>query len=266
MKKYLYLFIILVYSSTFYGNLSISKSYILFDGNTRNDSINVVNQADDVRTYKVYFIHYKQNKDGSYTKVDKESDDLKFADAYLDYTPKRFTLKPKSTQLLRLQKKSMATANDGEYMAQLIIEEQPFKIAPQEAVTKTDTVQVEIHALYSVTLPVVLRKGELKVENKIEKVSITEVDNVSAIYVEISRVGNRSTRGRVVVKHNDQVVVSYDNVNIFISSNLRSINMKLGATEVAANAALNKIKGKTVQVEYIDQLDNKVLASKEVVL
>ena len=242
-----------------YASLSLDKTYILLDSTKRNEDIKVFNRANEARTYNVSFIHYRQNSDGSYSRVEKETANLKFVDDLLVYTPRTFTIEKDGTQVIRIQRKSLANVEDGEYMSHMLIQEVDIVNEQDEirALQKAQNKQlsIEIKPLYAFSFPVIVRKGNLDYENSIQNIQKSVIEDKETLIVDITRIGNSSSRGTLEVYYQDQLVSDSSTFNILIGNNLRSMSLNLNTEKIKQLKKGNQ--SIELKVVYTDQATNK---------
>jgi hypothetical protein len=232
MKQFfIFIVFLLVYINTLFANISLDKTYVLFENNTRNADIRVFNRGAETKQYTISFVHYKQDQNGKYTDLDKETSILKFADNLLIYTPRTFTIEPGKTQLIRIQRKSLADIDDGEYFAHMLIKEVPDtkKTEEEEKVSmmklQKGQLGIDIKPLFGMSFPIIVRKGNLEVESKILSAKRLEKDGKYFLSVSISRVGNKSIRGDLMVKYKNEVIGDTKGLNIFLGNEKRVVDV-----------------------------------------
>ena len=243
------------------AKLSVAPQYILFDkGMPRVQTVSVINNSDKEKTYNVKLLHYKQVKDGSYVSVDKEEENNKFADSLLFFGPRRFTLAPRGIQTIKIQRKPKADLETGEYRSHILFQEaEDEKVATTEASTTVKGLSFTITALYGVSIPVVVRNGELYSEVKIQNAKHVKNGENNLINVDIARSGNKSLRGDVLVKYQNKQIGLLKGVNVFLSIDKRNISIPLSLGEFKES----DLEGKTLSIEYV--VDGKALDLAEVV-
>lgn len=237
------------------ASISINTKYLLFDDKTRNNDVSIINASDAEQTYKVSFIYLKQNSNGSY----EANKDPALIDAakYLKVTPKIFKLKPYESQTIRVQKMSMADSKDGEYNLHMLIQEQP-EDKPVNNVEKEESkdLAIKIKALFAVSIPVVVRKGQLTATNTIDSAEFFVEEDTIKLKIKLSRTGNRSSRGDLVLKSNKDILARAEGVNIFLSSNIREFTLSIGSKD--DKDLLEKLQ-KNLVLSYEDSFNPKII-------
>jgi hypothetical protein len=120
------------------------------------------------------------------------------AQAMILYAPRRITLPPNQPQAIRLSARAPQGLADGEYRVHLLFR----AIPPPRAVAPTDGKKVEgvafqLTPIYGVTIPVIVRLGNLAAKAGLANIRKVTDDGKPAIALDISRAGDRSTFGEV---------------------------------------------------------------------
>ena len=96
------------------ANISVFPYSIDFDAasSKRVQSVRIINTSSETQTYRVSFVNFIQDENGAL----KETTDKNgfYADKYLSWSPRQFTLKPNEVQTINIARKSLAQAPDGE--------------------------------------------------------------------------------------------------------------------------------------------------------
>ena len=98
MKRIVWIILIstlgLCYSSQAQGDLLITPSRVVFEGNKQKEEVSLVNMGKDTATYSISFIQYNMKEDGSFVLIDKPDSGQMFAEPYLRIFPRQVTLAP----------------------------------------------------------------------------------------------------------------------------------------------------------------------------
>lgn len=255
MKKQALFTILLTLAFAFqnaYANLSVSSFYVFFDANApkRTDTIRLTNSTNQRKTYRLKLVNFKQNKDGSYTPIEKALPGNPFAAPYIGFSPHETTLEPGQSQTVRLIRKPMAAAADGEYVSHLFMQELPEK-RQNRPQNDAQQITIDIKALYGLTIPVIIDKGNLSSSAKITDIAIK--NNAAKPYIEatVKRSGNRSFWGNLIVTKNGKEIGRVNGFKIFMTTPERQIQIPL--TEKMTSSG---------RITLEDARTNAVIASK----
>lgn len=217
MKKFwMFLAVCLLMNGTVWADLSISPFYVVFDADSpkRTASVRFTNAGLQTRTYRIKLINYRQEEDGRYTPITEALPNNPFAEPYLNYAPHETTLAPGQSQTVRIQRKPMAAAKDGEYVSHLMIQEMPDSSQLSEPVPQKE-LKIDIKALYGMTIPLMIEKGALTNNGAIQSVEINPQKNEARVWV--ARTGTQSFWGTLIVKDGQKEIGRLNEFKIFLS-------------------------------------------------
>ena len=256
-KKLLFvLSLLFISSNVMAGGISVFPQAVDFPANSRKkmQTLNIINNSKTAQTYQVTLYDFEQDDNGRYTSVEQTDNSAK---KYLIYSPKRFTLAPGKSQVIRIAKKMMKDAKDGEYISRLKVAEvnvqKPKKSvenSAEGAQKEDDNLEksVQISTLIAISVPVTIYKGgnlEQRTEILSHQVNNNRLDMV------LKRTGKVSSRLKVnVLDAQGEVIGTNKNVRIY---------MPEGKYNLSINLEGNK---KPAKVELIDAVTNKKLMEK----
>lgn len=276
MKTYSF-FLALVMSPTLvFGNFLIHPQRIILTSQKSSDSIQITNTDTVEKTYKMSFVEYMPQKDGGYRTLENRDGKLvyvshsvhpktkkvketltplsetevpfaKFSSPVVDFSPRKITLKPKETQLIRLMLNKKAPKEETvELRSHFLIEETNASLAAG-TVSSTGGIKLDIQAQYSVTLPVIARFGDLKVEGSFKDIDVVSENNQAFVKVTLSRMGEtRSLRGALVVLKkggffsSDVEMGRLNNIALYPNISERSFKIPLFKGQAPLSAELAK--------------------------
>jgi hypothetical protein len=207
----------ILYSTTFItGNLiisgdasaqgiALSPSRIIFDDRKRKDRVIVSNPGDTPRSYRVHLLKRRMTETGKYedVKEGEEKPDEKFANGLVRFSPRSFTVEPKSSQTVRLRLRKPKDLEDGEYRSHLRVQVLPETSTP--TIRRGGGVGISIRVNYGITIPIIVRKGTLDYTVKVRKLALNRDQKTGRTFLEahLSREGNRSSYGDISVIFRD---------------------------------------------------------------
>lgn len=270
MKKTLWLVLMACLISTkAMADLGIFPQAVDFpeDSRKRSQTLNIINQSKNPQTYRVSMVEYTQDENGKYHKAETVSNS---AQKYLIYSPKQFTLMPGKVQAIRVARKGLGEAKDGEYVSHLLVSEVEMphmKKAEkkkdeskaeankdgatenaQSAENETKEISITIHTLFATSVPVTIYKGD-HLSQATEVLSHSVSGN--KLNLVLQRKGNISSR--LILKVYDakgEEIGRAGPVRIYTPNGKRNltINLKSGT--------------KPTKLELNDALTNKKLTEK----
>lgn len=181
------------------GDLLVAPKRIVLDGR-KGTEIVLNNIGDEPATYRISVEFRKMSSDGDLVEVADPTAAEKSAADMIVYAPRRVTLAPHQPQSIRIAARPPQGLPDGEYRVHLLFRAVP----PPTPVTPSDGepvkgLHLQLIPIYGVTIPVIVRLGNLQVKAAITNVELEKKDGHPAIALDLSRSGTRSTFGDVRV-------------------------------------------------------------------
>jgi P pilus assembly chaperone PapD len=181
------------------GDLLVAPTRIVLDGRKGTEII-LNNIGDEPATYRVSVEFRRMTADGDLVDVAEASAQEKAAADMIVYAPRRVTLAPHEPQSIRIAARPPQGLPDGEYRVHLLFRAIP-PATPVTASSPTEGkgLQLQLIPVYGVTIPVIVRLGNLEAKAGISNVALEKSDGKPAISLDLSRSGTRSTFGELLV-------------------------------------------------------------------
>ncbi len=181
------------------GDLLVAPTRILLDGR-RGTEIVLNNVGDEPATYRISVEFRRMTPDGNLVDVMDPTPQEKAAADMIVYAPRRVTLAPRQPQSIRIAARAPQGLPDGEYRIHLLFRAIPpaTPVAPDNG-EHVKGLHLELIPIYGVTIPVIVRLGNLQATAGISNVRLEKKDGRSQIDLDLSRSGTRSTFGEVRV-------------------------------------------------------------------
>ena len=230
------------------GDLLVAPTRVVLDGR-RGTEVILNNIGDETATYRITVELRRMTPDGKLVDVELANDKEKAAQEMLLYAPRRVTLPPKQPQAIRLSARAPQGLPDGEYRVHMLFRAVPPP-RPQAAPQKVEGVSFALTPIYGVTIPVIVRLGSLQAKAGIANVRKVTEDGKSAVALDLSRAGDRSTFGEVrILKAGvaDPIAIMRG-VAVYTELNQRSVVIPIDPAQ-AANASGQ------VTVQYVEPTD-----------
>lgn len=181
------------------GDLLVAPTRLVLDGRKGAEVI-LNNIGDEPATYRISVEFRRMTPDGGLVDVDQPTAEDKLAEEMILYAPRRVTLAPHQPQSVRVSARAPQGLPDGEYRVHLLFR----AIPPARPVAATPTEPVKglrfaLTPVYGVTIPVIVRFGNLSAKAGIANVHLDTRDGKPAVALDLSRSGDRSTFGEVRV-------------------------------------------------------------------
>lgn len=182
------------------GDLLVAPTRIVLDGR-RGAEVILNNIGAEEATYRISLELRRMGDNGRLEDIllEDASDKEKVALEIIRFAPRRVTLPPNQPQSIRVGLQGTETLPDGEYRAHML-----FRAIPKtpDATAEMDSgngLKINLIPVYGVTIPVIIRKGELKATAAIANASIARDDEGQTLQFDLSRQGDKSVFGEVHV-------------------------------------------------------------------
>lgn len=232
------------------GDLLVAPTRIVLDGR-RGTEVILNNIGDDVATYRISVELRRMTPEGRLVDVAEPSAAEKAAQAMILYAPRRVTLPPNQPQAIRLSARAPQGLADGEYRVHILFRAIP---APRAAVApgaKIEGVAFQLTPIYGVTIPVIVRLGNLEAKAGLANVRKVVEDGKPAIKLDISRSGDRSTFGeiRVLKAGITEPIALVRGIAVYTELGQRSVTVPIDPKHLAAANG-------QVTVQYVEPTDS----------
>ncbi|HWU92345.1 MAG TPA: molecular chaperone [Sphingomicrobium sp.] len=184
------------------GDLLVAPTRIVLDGRKGAEVI-LNNIGEEPATYRVSIEFRRMTEDGGLADVAQPTAQDKIAEDMIVYAPRRVTLVPHQPQSIRIAARAPQGLPDGEYRVHMLFRAIPPANPVVAASASTDDAPKGLHfqliPVYGVTIPVIVRFGNLDATAGIANVKLDSAAGKSAVDLDLSRSGKRSTFGEVRV-------------------------------------------------------------------
>lgn len=248
------------------GDLLITPTRVVFDGDKQKEELNLVNIGNDTAVYSISFIQYKMNEDGSFTLITTPDSLHKFADPYLRVFPRKVTLAPREPQVIMLQRKRVPDMLAGEYRSHLYFrsEKNNSPLGLVNPAKDSSKIDIQLIPIYGLSIPVIIRSGETNIKAELTGMKLEKLDNSSQeLKITINRTGNISSYGDIIVKYipvkgKPEEIGVIKGVGVYTDINKREVSVRLKNTfGLLTDGKLN------VQYVNTSEANHAVYTSKE---
>ena len=182
------------------GDLLVAPTRVVLDGRKGAEVI-LNNIGDQPATYRVSIEFRRMTEDGGLVDVTEPSADEKAAEDMIIYAPRRVTLVPHQPQSIRIAARAPQGLPDGEYRVHMLFRAIPpaNPVVQASAPAEEKGLRFQLTPIYGVTIPVIVRLGNLQATAGIANVRLEKKDGGQAVSLDLVRSGSRSTFGEVRV-------------------------------------------------------------------
>lgn len=181
------------------GDLLVAPTRLVLDGR-RGAEVILNNIGSAPATYRVSVEFRRMTRDGGLEDVEQPTARDETSRDMIVYAPRRITLAPNRPQSIRITARPPQGLPDGEYRVHMLFRAippaNPVVGTPGE---KTEGLRFALIPVYGVTIPVIVRLGNLQVKAGIANVRLENQQGKSFVALDLSRSGDRSTFGEVRV-------------------------------------------------------------------
>ncbi len=183
------------------GDLLIAPTRLILDGR-RGGEVILSNIGDQEATYRVTLELRRMTPDGELESIEESAANLteKAALEMIRYAPRRVILPPGEPQAIRISARPGAELPDGEYRVHMSFAALP-KVRPVAPADEAPPqgITISIVPIYGITMPIIIRKGELEVTGALANPKLEETPDGTVFAVDISRSGEASLYGDLLV-------------------------------------------------------------------
>ncbi len=181
--------------------LFIHPTLVLFEGNERNAGITLTNRGDETGTFEMSWTDMTMTAEGGLMKYEGQSPWS--IQSYVRYSPRRVTLAPAESQVIRIAVRRGLDIPEGEYYSHfrvLTLNSGDPSADLSDAKKEATASAVVIAARSAVAIPIIWRNSRATSAASIESVRIDEDTN--KLTVDVRRHGQLSVRGYLHVIEN----------------------------------------------------------------
>jgi P pilus assembly chaperone PapD len=188
------------------ADLNISPKRVVFGPGERSATVYIFNQGDQPATYTVELVDRAMLPDGQIvTAADHADVKIDSAQDLVQYTPRRITLQPRESQAIRVRARP---GEGGEHRSHLTVtalppEDTGFTV-DQAAGGGANEVSLQVVALFSVSIPVIVRDGAADARAAIDRLSVSRVEDQTLLSLDLVRQGANSVYGDVEIFSEDR--------------------------------------------------------------
>jgi P pilus assembly chaperone PapD len=245
------------------GDLLVAPTRLVLDGRKGTEVI-LNNIGDEEATYRISIEFRRMTEAGDLVDVTTPSATDQKAEDMIVYAPRKVTLPPNQPQAIRIAARPGPGIPDGEYRVHLLFRAiPPATPVVQSVEDQAKGVQFKLTPIYGVTIPVIVRLGNLQATAGIADVHLENKNGAPSVGLDLTRSGSRSTYGEVRVLKagvKDPIAIQ-KGVAIYTEIGKRHVSVPIADPYKGAAAG-------PVTVEYIETYDDgrHLIATTQAVL
>lgn len=239
------------------GDLLVAPTRIVLDGR-RSAEVVLNNIGERAATYRVTLEIKRMTPEGRLETVaiDAWNESERAMNDMLVFSPRRVTLPPNQPQVIRVAARLPEGLPDGEYRGHLLFRAIPEARTPTpadgQAQVNEGGVAIALVPIYGVTIPVIVRRGELAATATLANPRLSEEAPGRPVFsLDISRQGNRSLYGEILVTVPGQPtpVIVARGVGVYTELNQRTLNLAITPEQAAL------LRSGPATIRYIEDRD-----------
>ena len=236
------------------GGLVVAPTRVEMTKQSRSVSLSLINNGNETSTYRLKAVNSRMTETGDREIVDGEGlENENFADKMIRFAPRQIRLKPGEQQTVRVMARLPAGLEEGEYRTGLNFQWIPDSAEPEigSESKENESISVNIQFSYGVTIPVIIRNGDLTATGQITDLELVIDNNQAKAVITLEREGNRSLYGDfsaylVAEDGSKELIQNMRGVAIYVPNTRRIYTLALPYDKVSSKSISNK----RLKVEY----------------
>jgi hypothetical protein len=214
------------------ADITVSPSFVLFDGETGTKAITIKNTGAKEQIYRVSLVNFRMAADGSMVPVTTPAADEHFAIGMVRFTPRELVLAPGASEVVRLQ---VANLRPGEYRTHVTVQQVPDVDALQAPpFERAEGVYMDLQAVFGVAVPLIIRQGDPPAAVSFGEAHLASLpDGTPAVVLRLERSGERSVRGALSLYRGSKEIAVTDGISIYAPTPYRDLVMRVTAENIA---------------------------------
>jgi P pilus assembly chaperone PapD len=230
------------------NDLLVAPTRLEFDSRKRTAEVILSNIGSKTSTYRISLVVRRMTAEGKLEEVELPSETDQRTLDMISFAPRRVVLEPNQPQSIRVAVRRPVELARGEYRVHMLFRGIPDATPAVAAVdTPTEGFAIQLIPIYGVTIPVIVREGDLKATTTMSAPRLAKEDGRDVFQLDLARQGDRSTYGeiRVIKQGVDEPIVRAKGISVYTEIGSRLVSLPLDPTQVAA------IRG-PVTVQYFE--------------
>jgi hypothetical protein len=230
------------------AELMIAPTRVVLAPAQRSAELVLVNKGADTAAFRISVENRRMRRDGGLEAAETPRADELFAADKIRFSPRQLILEPGARQTIRIAADVPPGLAPGEYRTHLRLMSAPTGSAPStgDAAADPRSLSIQLIAIRSLTIPVLLRVGTLDAEVSVADAAFA-ADTENLLVVRMTRQGARSSYGdlRLTVEGEAEPAYFVRGVAIYTPNTERDVLLPLPA------AVRTRLAGRAVRIEYV---------------
>ena len=236
---FIYSFFLVISTTRAQGDLLIFPKRIVFDGGKRVKQLILSNIGKDTAVYNVSFLQYRMTVNGGFKAVKTPDVGQYFATPYLRVFPRKVTLAPNESQIVKVQLTKATRLKEGEYRSHLYFraKKNNSPLGQEKKVVDTTAISVKLQAVYGISIATIIKKGTSNTRTTISDLFYEKDKELNHfINFNLIRTGNMSTYGDIHIHYisGDNTTVELAKIKgvaVYTPSEIRKVKIQLASPQ-----------------------------------
>jgi P pilus assembly chaperone PapD len=183
------------------GDLLVAPTRIIFERSVRNTEVTLTNIGQQAATYRISLELKRMTEAGQLEDVAVATEADTQTKTMIRFAPRKIQLLPNQPQQVRISLRKPEGLAEGEYRVHMLFRAVPDdSLEPLEpAIPDAQGIAIQLRPIYGITIPLIIRQGDLQATPGLGKVYKTVVDDQSVLAVDVTRQGQKSVYGAIKI-------------------------------------------------------------------
>lgn len=236
-------------------DLLVAPTRLMFDGRERSTEIILKNIGVKAATYRVSLVARRMTPEGGISEPETLNEAEKLAEQMIRFAPRRVRLDPNQPQAVRVAVRKPADLASGEYRIHMLFRAIPEVEDLSDVAAKAEAekaLAIRLTAIYGITIPLIVRHGELEGGAVIDNASLVMADAERVFDVKLQRLGDRSVYGDLVIEKDgsNEPVAQLRGIAVYPEVQGRTV-------QIPVNPAYDGPMSGSAMVRYYEEQDGK---------
>lgn len=187
------------------GDLLISPLRLVFEGSKKSQEISLANVGKDTATYAVSVVDIRMKESGSFETITVPDSGQNFAGPFMRFFPRKVTLAPNESQVVKVQLMKTGQMQPGEYRSHLYFRAVPDEKPLGDKPAKKDSgnISIQLKPIFGITIPVIIRVGDYDADVTLSDMFVgpNSENSRTLMALTFNRTGSMSVYGDLTVTY-----------------------------------------------------------------
>jgi len=234
------------------AQILLAPTRVVLEDGAKSADLTILNNGTDEAAFRISIENRRMLENGTLETAEDTRDGEKFAKDMIRFSPRRVTLTPNAQQTIRISSRLPKGLEPGEYRSHLRVMAAPLNAGQNldslTAESDSGKLSIQLVAIQSVTIPVIIRVGKLEGEVAITSVNVEPAtENEDAVIVaKLERTGDQSVYGDFKIFAEGEIDPVYEarGIAVYVPNQKRDLVLPM-PEEISS-----RLKGKKLRIDY----------------